>query len=194
MREQRFLHEGERLLCTQGSTPAVFLYGIVRGLMETLVGLIIIMVGIGAVALFAGIDIPWVLIAILAFILLCSILAQRYRIFRHAALRITTERILIGNPLHFFHAPEHTIKWPQYQESTVGRRSPMDLLFFSRPLRIRYGTADAKQEIAFPSLLYAEDLKHYLDKVDSLVRSGKGADLKPFIAKPRGKRDSVPSV
>ena len=131
---------------------------------------------------------------------------RRWHVWNHALFRVTTERILLDSPLAFFHSPLRTIKWSQYQESYTGHqplestqramhsdhgshRHFFDYFFLSRPISIRFGTADAHQEASFPSLRFAEDLKHYLDKVDSAVRRSDVASVKPFVAKGKGKRD-----
>jgi uncharacterized membrane protein (Fun14 family) len=188
MYEQRYLHEGERLLCVQRSTPAVLLRSIGIGFFEGLTLGVALGIVIAIASLLLGASVPWIVIAVIAVLCVVGVMAQRARVCRSALFRVTTERILIAEPMHLFHAKLHTVKWSQYQESEAGRRQFLDLLFLARPLRIRYGTADARTELRYPSLSYAEDLKHYLDKVDSLLRAGKGSEIKEFIAKPRGRR------
>ncbi len=183
----RYLHESERLLVNRRSSPALLIAMALRGLLE---GLLFAMVlGAVLVPLTGSLEaamLPWAILGALA---VAGIVAWRVRRWRHATLRVTTERILVEDPRSFFHAPMKTIKWSQFQECEVGHRMLLDLFFLARPLRIRYGTADAKFEAQFPSLTYAEDLKHFFDKVDSAVRRNELQNLKPFVAKPRGKRD-----
>lgn len=190
----RYLHEGERLLCSRRSSPAVLIVSLLRGLLETLITGAILSVAIAITLLFAfATTLALWMYAAIFLVCLAGIVFQRVAIWREATLRVTTERILIANPMAFFHAPLTTVKWPQYQESEVDHRGPLDLLFLARPIRIRYGTADARYEAKYPSLRYAEDLKHYLDKVDAAVRRHDLATLRPFVARPRGKRDEIPN-
>ena len=190
MSDDRYLHEGETLLLSRRSSLSVLLLGILRALLETLiVGAIInVALTITLLFVFSGSMSLWMYVAIFV-ICFVAIFSQHVYIWREAMFRVTTERILIANPLTFFHAPLVTIKWPQYQECEVGHRHFLDVFFLARPLKIRHGTADAKDEAHFPSLRYAEDIKHYLDKVDSAIRKNDLTSIRPFVAKPRGKRD-----
>ncbi len=187
--ERAYLHDSETLLASMRSGLAGLFQNLFRGLIEGLFfGVIVGMAGAFGITaigwsfgLWAGV--------VLAVIALGLVLYQRWHLWHDTKIRVTTERILIPEPGPLLHPPLHTVKWPQYQESHVGHRTFLDALFFSKPLYIRYGTADAHKEVRFPSLRYAEDLKHFLDKVDSAVRRGDTTGLKPFVAKPRGKRD-----
>lgn len=190
MSAERFLHEGETLLCSRRSSLAALVVCILRSLLETVVTGAIASVALSIVLLlgFGASLALWMYAAIFGMCLVV-ILFQHVHTWREAAFRVTTERILVSNPYTFFHAPLTTIKWPQYQESEVGHRSFLDIFVLARPLNIRYGTADARYEAKFPSLRYAEDIKHFLDKVDAAVRRNEATNLKPFVAKPYGKRD-----
>ncbi len=190
MHDQRFLHEGERLLCTQRSSYGVLIQSMLVGILEGITAGVAVGIVMGTVALLQGFAIPWIAIALVLLLMIVLVEVLRYRVYAHAVFQITTERILVSEPMHLFHAPMHTVKWTQYQESEAGHKNFFDAIFLSRPLLIRSGTADARHEVKYPSLYYAEDLKHYLDKVDSLIRAGKAAEIREFVAKPRGKRDS----
>ena len=186
----RYLHEGETLLCSRRSSPAVLIMSILRTLLETLIVGAILNVVL-AITLLIGFSTSmalWMYVSVFA-VCFALILFQHVSIWHEAVFRVTTERILIANPQAFFHAPLTTIKWPQYQECEIDHRHFLDIFFFARPLKIRYGTADARYEAKFPSLRYAEDLKHYLDKVDAAIRKNDTTSLRPFVAMPRGKRD-----
>jgi hypothetical protein len=189
MDDRAHLHDGETLLCSMHASGAGLLQDLLRGCIEGLFfGAIIGMAG--AIAITAiGWSFGLVAGVVLLVLGLALVIAQRVRLWLHTCFRVTTERLLVPAPGPLFHPPLHTIKWSQYQESHVGHRKAFDIFFFSRPLVIRYGTADANKEVRFPALRYAEDLKHYLDKVDSAVRRNDTASLKSFVAKPRGKRD-----
>lgn len=192
----------------QRASPAALVRTLLRALLDTLI------VWAGLAGLTAGISYyasqqfpsEWLFLAL--FIITCAVIAlRRWQVWSHSAFRVTSERILLQSPLGFFHSPLRTIKWAQYQESYTGhqplespkhvkthddegsRRHFTDYFFAARPLCIRFGTPDAHQEACFPSLRYANDLKHYLDKVDSAVRRNDLPSVHPFVAKPKGKRD-----
>lgn len=131
----------------------------------------------------------WLTVCTIAFALtgLPSALRQ-WLLWRQSLFRITTERIIMQYPVGLFSEFQKTIKWPQYQESYVGRGGFFSLLFGTRMLCIRYGGADGELTMCFPALRHAQDIKHFLDKVDSAVRHKDEQSLRPFVAKPRGKR------
>ena len=185
----RYLHEGELLLCDRRSSPAMLILVLLRGLTDAIIVSAVCCVAILVASLMLSSSVALWLYVTLSLLIFILIEYQRFRRWNHSMMRVTTERILIENPRSFFHSPMHTIKWLQYQECEVDHRSFLDIFFLARPLRFRYGTADARYEATFPSLRYAEDLKHYLDKVDAAVRRNDVSSLKPFVAKPRGKRD-----
>lgn len=187
---ERYLHEGETLLCARRSSPAVLIIAIVRAVFEGLIAAAVVCVAL-AIAFLLAFESTLEIWMYAAVFLICMALAlyQRIHIWREAEFRVTTERILVADPTAFFHSPLLTIKWPQFQECEVDHRHFLDLFFLARPLKIRFGTADARHEGKFPSLRYAEDIKHYLDKVDAAIRNGDVQNLRPFVAKPRGKRD-----
>ncbi|MSR87404.1 hypothetical protein EXS70_04530 [Candidatus Peribacteria bacterium] len=192
--QDRYLHEGETLLCSRRSSPAVLILVLLWALFETVVAGAILSILLAAGLYFGlGTTIEWWMVSGVFVICLGVAVFQHVHIWREATFRVTTERILLANPVAFFHAPLATVKWPQYQECEVDHRHFLDIFFLARPIRIRYGTADARSEGKFPSLRYAEDIKHYLDKVDAAVRKGETATLKPFIARPRGQRDVLES-
>ncbi len=185
MEERSFLHDGETLLVHLRPAGSVYVVDVCKGLLEGAV------VGSLIAAILWFTILPSVPVNI-GIVVVLSILAavRRYRHLKHSSFRVTTERILILHHHSLFKEPLKTIRWDQYQESLVDRRTVLDILFGVRPITIRHGNADSKDFSHFPAVSYAEDLKHYLDKAYSLVRSGKAVELKPFILKPRGKRDN----
>ncbi len=189
MNDRAYLHDGEILLASQHASVSGLIHGVLRGLIEGLFfGAIVgIAAVLGLTAL--GGDFGVWLGGALAVLAVVIVIAQRVRLWKHTTLRITSERILVPEVGSLLHPPLHTIKWPQYQESHTGHRHGLDALFLSKTLCIRYGTADAHKEVCFPSLRFAGDLKHFLDKVDSAVRRGDVDSVKPFVAKRKGKRD-----
>ena len=191
MDDRSYLHDGEHLLCSMHSSPAMLIRSWMRAIVEGGVAGIVVCAVAFVIASFgfqSALSV-WVYVVLVVLGIL-AVGYFRWKIWTHATFRITSERILLHDPNAIFHSDLKTIKWPQYQESHAGHRTFLDFLFWSRPLHIRYGTADAYNEAHFPSLRYAEDLKHYLDKVDSAVRKNEIAAVNPFVAKPRGKRDT----
>jgi hypothetical protein len=191
--ERLYLHDNETLLCEQRSSGAALTESILRGVGEALILGVALSLILFVFLFFVGGgggSVVWYVVLIL--VCFAVIIAKRFSVWRQSLFRITTERILLQHPIALFMQPVKTIKWPQYQESHVGGKSAFDFLFFSRPLFIRYGTADAKLEAGYPSLTWAHDLKHYLDKVDSAYRRGQAESAPCFVAAPRGKRDGAP--
>lgn len=187
-----YLHDREKLLCEQRASGAALMESSMRGLLEGAVLGAILSGIITAVSMIAQ-DNPgrWWWFPSVFILSIALVIFQRYRVWKQSTFRITTERILLQEPVGLWEQPVQTIKWPQYQESHVARKSFFDYFFFSRPLAIRYGTADAKMEMRFPSLKWGYDLKHYLDKVDSAFRAHQAETVPAFVAAPRGKRDGV---
>jgi hypothetical protein len=184
MEDRSFLHSGEQLLVSMRPAFPVYIVGFFMGLFEGLI------VGIILAGLAWYFELISSIVAVVVIALVCALgIARHMRHLGHSSFRVTTDRILILHHHSFFKEPLKTIRWDQYQESIVGKRSLLDALFRVRPIVIRYGNPDSKLYWEFPALRYAEDLKHYLDKAYSLVRSGKQNELNPFVLKPRGKRD-----
>ena len=178
------------MLCNRRASIGLLVLSLLRALLEAAIVsvLLLLILGVTLSLAFDALLPAWGVISIIVLTTL-FILIRHVMVWLEATFRVTTERILLENPLAFFHAPLTTVKWSQYQECEVSHREFLDVLFGARPLHIRYGTADARHEAKFPSLRYAHDLKHFLDKVDAAVRNGTAKDLKPFVAKRRGKRD-----
>ncbi|MBI1812475.1 hypothetical protein HYR82_01705 [Candidatus Peregrinibacteria bacterium] len=193
MEDRRFLHEGERLLASLRPSAANLVVDLIRGLLDTFLISLVLLVILTVIWWFSFAASPLLFVmALLVFIVLFAVSYRRWRLWLHATFRVTTERILLQHHASLFASRLTTIKWPQYQESFIERPTILDLLFRARPIGIRYGTADAQLKTSFPSLRYATDLKHYLDKVDSAARKGHMDEqsLRPFVAKPRGRRDA----
>jgi ABC-type multidrug transport system fused ATPase/permease subunit len=209
MDDRVHLHEGETLLCSLRPSAAVLIHGVLRSILESLVLGVVIFI---ALLFIITLDVAlWS--AVLVFVLLTIMFSlRRGQHWKSASVRVTTERLLfqyacaLPEPKHekvihdgpggfgiadlFFGGSLKTVKWAQYQESEVAERAGvLDVFLRSRTLKIRYGTADAQRELLYNSVPFAHDLKHYLDKVDSAVRNGTVASVRPFVAKPRGKRD-----
>ncbi len=189
MDEREHLHDGEQLLLCMRPGVLALLRGCGRAVLEALAAGVVL--SIAALLLFwLALDMlaPWP-VFIAAFVLpLFGLWAYRWFLWRKASLRVTNDRILVEPPGTYLPAVERTIKWIQYQESDVEKPGILELLFGDRDLTIHFGSKDALSEVTFPSLRYAKDVKHYLDKVESSVRAKTVAELRAFVAKPRGKR------
>lgn len=184
MDDRTFLHDREQLLVNLKPAGSVYIGDFFWGLIEGGVvgGLIAAIVWF---TLVQSLPLTGVIVALLAVVAI----VRRFNHLKHSSFRVTTERILILHHHSFFKEPLKTIRWDQYQESLLGKRTFLDALFRVRPIVIRYGNADSKDFAHFPSIPFTEDLKHYLDKALSLVRAGKANELKPFVLKKRGRRD-----
>lgn len=184
------LHEGERLLVTARPSVSALLLSWIVGLADALV---LIVLALGASILVAGIDVLASVWFVSVIVVIAVLLAwwRRWKKWKASGLWVTTDRIILEYELLPLGSESRTIKWDQYQESSTGPRHPVDILCGARALCIRFGTAKAEHTACFPSLLWAGDLKHYLDKVDSAVRAGQTEGLRPFVFKRRGQRDEA---
>jgi hypothetical protein len=192
MDDRSYLHDGERLLLRMGPGMPALLRGIARAVVEALVlGLLLSAVVIGGCWIIFDVALPWYLGALFFVVAFSTLCWLRHGLWKRAAVRVTNDRILIQEPGPYSLKSLKTIKWSQYQESATKKGGVVDMLFGVKHLLVRYGTADAQRQAAFPCLPYATDIKHYLDKVDSAVRDGTVATVKAFVAKPRGKRDAA---
>lgn len=188
MEERHHLHDAERVLCSLRPTVAWLCMGLLRcGGTALLVGIPVYFFGNMFLGLLGipSLGLPHVLTVV--FLAYLFLVLRCFSLWRASMFRVTTDRFLLQLPRLFVRAPLRTVKWAQYQESRVGRGNVLDLCFRARPLVIRYGSGEEDQ-FTFPSLPHAADLKHYLDKVDSVLKGGRSAELKPFILKRRGER------
>ncbi len=210
MDDRLFLHDNEKLLCNMHPSKGLLVRSLFSAVLPAVIVSLVLCaaLGIGFYLLWEMILWPFVYVLLTA-ACLGFFWMRAYTEWKHFSFRVTTDRLLLLSPeaprsvkemTHEPHSshhsffgfgshPLHTIKWSQYQESYTTRRSFFDVFFKARPLCIRYGTADTQMHLCFPSLRFANDLKHYLDKVDSAVRANQIDALRPFVAKPRGERD-----
>jgi hypothetical protein len=214
MTEHSHLHENEQLLAELRPGWSVLASALIGAILQALVVAIVVSTVVVLGMSVAGGSVSWPVVFSMSALFIAAALGWlQFRAWKHAHLRITTDRLLFhyGKTLfsrsrllvsymrrtgdhieHTSQPSEHatvTVKWPQYQESHAGRPKLMDVFAGARPLSVRYGTADTEREVCFPGLSFAQDLKHYLDKVDSAVRHGKTEALRPFVLKPSGQRD-----
>lgn len=190
MSDHGHLHDGEHLLVKLHASPAMLVTGLLRALLDAVVLTIVLSIVTFAIGWLVFATAPAWYVYLLLFILSYALMGYvRWSFWKHSDFIVTTERILLHYRYTLFSGPMHTVKWAQFQEGLVQRKKPLELLFGGHELSIRYGTADAHHIASFPSLPYANDLKHYLDKIDSAVRHGSIAEVKPFVLKPRGRRD-----
>lgn len=190
MDDRSYLHDGERLLLKMSPGVPVLVRGIARAFVEALVGgVIFTLIVLGGFWMAFDIFLPWQIGIGVALVLFGGLSWLRRSLWKQAALRVTNDRILLQEPGPFSLKSMKTVKWSQYQESATKKGGLLEMTFGVKHLIVRYGTADAQRSAMFPGLPFATDIKHFLDKVDSAVRDGKAAELKTFVAKPRGKRD-----
>ena len=192
MDDSLHLHEGERLLVSLRPSVALYIRGLVFGLLDALmIGFILFIMSFGIGAALGGMELgQGITLFVICYLVSYALVAFiRFKRWKTASFRVTTDRILMQYSETLFSTPLKTIKWGQYQESVLAKRRLFDLLFGARSLGIRNGNADSQYYSYFPSLKWGTDLKHYLDKADSTIRKGQANTLNPFVFKTRGKRD-----
>jgi hypothetical protein len=191
MDDRSYLHDGERLLLKMTPGVPVLVRGIARAAVESLVaGTMLSFVLLGGFWVAFDTFLPWQIGIVIVGILFAGLCWLRHSLWQKAALRVTNDRILLQEPGPFSLKSMKTVKWSQYQESATKKGGLLEIAFGVKHLIVRYGTADAQRQASFPGLKYATDIKHFLDKIDSAVRTGTVNDVKVFVAKPRGKRDT----
>lgn len=190
MDSRSHLHDAEQLLLSMHPGTALLVRGLLQGIVDAFVATIVVSLAVLAALWFGFETLPPLYVYVLIFIVSYGLIAWRKHVlWSKSSLRVTTDRILMQYPKRLSMGSLKTIKWNQYQESYTSKGGALNVLFRSKQLCVRYGTADAHNLACFPSVSYAVDVKHYMDKVDSSVRSGKIAEVKPFVAKPKGHRD-----
>jgi hypothetical protein len=184
------LHDGERLLHATHPTRSVLVGWIVQSVATALLvtaGLTIAAVIVGN-AISVNVS-PWIVAPVLFLASLYLFIRSAQKRYRKTLLRITTERILLVYPKSPFSFHQKTIKWNQFQESVTGKGGIFQIFSKAKVLKIRYGSPDAPLIATFPPIRRAQDVKHYLDKVDSAVRHNTIDETKAFVDKPKGHRD-----
>jgi hypothetical protein len=181
---QEFLHTNERLLCNLRASPSALIMRMLRGVVDALLSTLVVSAGVYFLYYIVFGELPGLWLPIVILILsLAFCVYRKYHTWSNCVFRVTTDRILIDIHNSMFSHPIHTIKWSQYQESYLNHRNMFDYFFNSRPICIRFGFPDSNTKSCFLSVEYAQDLKHYLDKVDSAYRAGKIADIPGFVPK-----------
>ncbi len=197
-----FQHTNERILYrTRRSITALFV-SLLRGLFQGVIGGGILALLVAAMFFLAlgeiSMFVPFVTLLVIVFLLLFRYVV----LWRTTTLTITTQRILVhGYDLlleqgkerkrhrSLFHALTHTLRWETYQES-VFEGGVLAHLGNTGTLTIRHGTAEASRSVVMDMLPYAQDLKHYLDKIQSLKASHvPDSELPAFVRARKGKRD-----
>ena len=118
-------------------------------------------------------------------------LCRRYAIWKRTTFTITSERILIHLYETTLRDATHTIAWRTFQESEY-TGGLWDHLFNTGAVAIHYGTEAAQRVVSIRPIPYALDLKHYLDKINALVRQHVPAsELPAFVPAKKGKRDTA---
>src|SRR3989344_3243042 len=197
-----FLHTNERVLYRGRRSVGALLRGILRGFLQGVVTGIVLM-GIGTAAFtLAGWDVSLLMLGIVVSLCGALLALWQWRLWRETTLTITSQRIIVdgydlflgeGNKESryraFFKSAQQTIRFETYQES-VFDGGPVSTIINAGALTIRHGTAEASRKVTLTSLPFAQDLKHYLDKIQSLkVTKVPDPDLPAFVPARRGKRD-----
>lgn len=206
-------HDGERVLLSMRPSKVVLVPVVFSALLPGVVAGVVLAAGLFIADAALRWNLPWPAY-FLPFLFCCGVVAfQRIRAWTHAMFCVTTDRIILQYPRkllspsrmhtqmhhkdgHSMHMqPSHdstiTIKWPVYQESVASHGNPLEMIAHARKITIRYGSADAEREVLYPSIPFAEDIKHYLDKVDSASRRHALDDIRPFVFKKYGQRDDA---
>ena len=188
MEERRYLHDAERVLCALRPSTAWLGVGFVLCTGYAVLISVPFFVVLNVALAGSGLQ-PLSFIFLLLFFVVvhCSVFLRCFFLWKTSSFRVTTDRMLLQLPGVLFRPSLRTIKWAQYQESRTRRGNILDMVFRARSLCVRYGSDDGDR-LCFPSLLHTKDLKHYLDKVDSAVKTGMVAGLKQFVLKRQGER------
>lgn len=120
-----------------------------------------------------------------------AFLYRRYSIWKRTTFTITSECILIHLYETTFRDATHTVAWRTFQESEY-TGGLWDHLFNTGKITIRYGTEAAQRVVSIWPIPYALDLKHYLDKINTLVKQQvRGSELPLFVPPQKGKSDTA---
>ena len=118
-------------------------------------------------------------------------LCRRYAIWKRTTFTLTSECILIHLYETTFRDATHTIAWRTFQESEY-TGGIWDHLFNTGQITIRYGTEAAQRGVSIRPIPYALDLKHYLDKINTLVKQQvRASELPAFVPAKKGERDGA---
>ena len=195
----------ERILYRTKRSHEALLFSLLRGVFfGIIVGAVLATLTAGII-FFVTEDTASVLLLITVIIVPILLMELRlYLLWRATVLTITTNRIFLHaydvlveegrlkkRHRSLFRAATHTIRWDTYQES-IYEAGLRERLFNAGTMSIRYGTADASRSITIDHLPYARDLKHYLDKIQSLkAQHLPDSELPAFVPAKRGKRDQA---
>lgn len=199
-----FQHEQEHVLYRSRRSVVALMRALLRGLLQGMVGGVVLgtILGFAAEAVFE--EGAMVSAVGSGMILLILLLFRQYQSWRATTLTVTSQRILVhGYDLligegrmmkrhrSLFHALTHTVRWDTYQES-IYEGGVFSHVCNLGTLTIRHGTAEATRSVVIDLLPYAQDLKHYLDKLSSLRGVGTpDANMPTFVRARRGKRDKA---
>ena len=114
---------------------------------------------------------------------------RRFAIWRDVTFTITSQRIISHQYHTLLKSSTSAIQWERYQGSEY-EAGLLDRLTNTGTLTIHYGTMDAAKNLKIIRLPWAQDLKHYMDKIQSLrAANTSDANLPQFVPKKKGKRD-----
>ena len=184
----------ERVLYRTNRSLGVLVLNLVRG---TIFGLIVGAIVGGVIALFLSTEQgpAWSVSVVVCFIFVAIFLWYHFLLWKRTTLTITSQRIVLRMQSEslrgLFGISTQTMQWATYQES-VYEGALRHQLCNTGTLSVRYGTADATRTLSVSGLPYAQDLKHYLDKIYTLQSEGVPyLNLPTFVRAKKGKRDTA---
>ncbi|MEK7136763.1 MAG: hypothetical protein AAB853_00600 [Patescibacteria group bacterium] len=199
-----FLHTNERVLYRSRRSIAALLRGMLRGVLHGMIaGIVCAAVSAVGITL-AGMEVSLLVLGIIVVLCVLLLALWHWRLWKETLLTITSQRIIVdgydlfigeGREAHrvrsLLRPAQQTVQWQTLQES-VFDGGPLSGIMNTGSLTIRHGTAEASRKVTLTSLPFALDLKHYLDKIQSL-KAAKVADaeLPAFVRARRGKRDQA---
>lgn len=183
--------ESERILYRTRRSAWALALRLLQSLWQgAIAGIVLALLG-GGVWYFLFGSVPVFLFVLIVFLTIVLLGWRRYYIWKYTALTITTDRILVHLYATLFRDVTHTVPWRSFQES-IYEGGFFDHLLNTGTLTIRYGTMDAQRSASLWNVPYAYDLKHYLDKIQSLIAAKTpGSELPAFVPVKKGKRDKA---
>lgn len=196
-----FLHSNERILYRSRRSSLALMLGLQLGLFQGWV----VSIFLAAIVLMFSEDESWLLQGIIVAICVSLLMFRQWQCWKRTIIVITSQRIIVeGYNLRLsegnehkrhrstFRAAQQTIQWSTYQESIFSGSLHTWWNPNTGSLTIRHGTAEASRKVTLTLLPYALDLKHYLDKIQSLKVAKIGdSELPAFVRAKRGKRDQA---
>lgn len=184
----RHQHEDERILFRTRRSYGALLIPLLHSVWQgTIAGTFALLIIGGSWYVFFGEASDYFMLIIPFTIILLA--WRRYVIWQNITFTITTKRIISHQYHSIFTSSTYAIQWDRYQGSEYAAGA-LDRLTNTGALTIQYGTMDAAKSLKIIRLPWAQDLKHYMDKLQSLRASNTpDINLPLFVPAKRGKRD-----